>query len=143
MCSCRCDELLTNTEEIKLDLAIAEARIEANEAAISEIRQKFHERSNNFKNHQVKKPREEDNTEEAYSIMDVDHEQNRLSQSQITVLSKTVLSLKRDMERIKYESQERAENYRKLSSTIRSTLCKIEDIISDSILKGECSGSMT
>ena len=47
------------------------------------------------------------------------------------------------MEKTKYKSQERAENYRKLSSTVRSTFSKIEDIIHDSILKGECSGSMT
>ena len=66
--SCRCEELIKNIEGIKLDLAIAEARIKANEATISEVGQEFHKRSNNSMNYQVKKPREEGSTERQIAL---------------------------------------------------------------------------
>ena len=152
-CPCRCGGVQTDIEGMKLDLVIAEARIKANEVMIpeirqnneviiSEIRQEINESLNKLKSCQNKTEGDEVDLNKKTAWEVCNGEQPH--QSRIEAISERVSSLQRDMEAInKCQSQERDENYNKLSSSIRSSLRKIEDVIEESVLKGECPGSIT
>ena len=153
-CPCRCGDVQTDIEGMKLGLVIAEARIKANEVMISEIRQnneviiseihhEINESLNKLKSCQNKTEGDEVEFKQVDGMGGDVCNGEQPHQNRIEAISERVSSLQRDMEINKCQSQERDENYNKLSSSIRSSLRKIEDVIEESVLKGECPGSIT
>ena len=96
---CRCAELSTDIEGIKLDQAIAEARIKTNKVKISEICREIRESSNNAKTFQNNKQEERVGIRGVDVIISDNHDQKKSCQDHVDAILELVLSKEQNVER--------------------------------------------